>query len=396
MFLKKQNMYPDRIISELQNFKTPYFFYDLDVLRNTLSEVREYALAKDFHVHFALKANNQKRLLNVIKAEGLGADCVSGGEIERAIEAGFSPDEIAFAGVGKSDEEIEIGLKHDIFCFNSESPQELEVLNELAGEQGKKARVALRLNPNVEADTHKYITTGLNENKFGINESDLDEVLERLPKLKNLELIGIHFHIGSQIEKFTPFENLCHKANALNNYIEDKGFKLSVINVGGGFGINYDHPNDNSVPDFKQFFKLFEDNIQLKSHQQLHFELGRSIIGQCGSLITRVLYTKAGKAKNFAIVDAGMTELIRPALYQAKHRIDVLTSDKEEKEYDVVGPICESSDTFRKDVSIPEVQRGDLIAIRSAGAYGEVMRSAYNLREANPSVYSDDIQSFQG
>lgn len=388
-------MYPNNVISALQKFKTPYFFYDLDVLRNTLEEVKKHAISKGYHVHFALKANNQTRILKVIKEAGLGADCVSGGEVQRAIDAGFSPDEIAFAGVGKSDEEIELGLKHDIFCFNCESPQELDVLNELVGKHNKKARVALRLNPNVEADTHKYITTGLNENKFGINESDLDNVLKKFPDLKNLELIGIHFHIGSQIEKFTPFEELCSKANALNNYIEDKGFKLTVINVGGGFGINYDHPNDNAIPDFERFFGLFEANIKLKEHQGLHFELGRSVVGQSGSLITRVLYTKEGRAKNFAIVDAGMTELIRPALYQAKHRVDVLTSEKPEKTYDVVGPICESSDTFRKDISIPEVQRGDLVAIRSAGAYGEVMRSAYNLREANPSVFSDDIEEIE-
>lgn len=384
-------MYPNHVISALQAFKTPYYFYDLDVLRQSLEEVKKHGLSKGYHVHFALKANNQLRLLDIIKEAGLGADCVSGGEITRSLEAGFSPHEIAFAGVGKSNEEIELGLKHNIFCFNSESPQELEVINNLAGKMGKKARIALRLNPNVEADTHKYITTGLSENKFGINESDLDSVLEKLPKLKNLELIGIHFHIGSQIEKFTPFEELCVKANQLNEYIEDRGFTLTVINVGGGFGINYDHPNDNSVPDFERFFNLFSKHIRLKDHQKLHFELGRSIVGQCGSLMTHVLYTKTGQAKNFAIVDAGMTELIRPALYQAKHRIDVLTSQKPEKSYDVVGPICESSDTFRTDISIPEVERGDLIAIRSAGAYGEVMRSAYNLREANPTVYSDEI-----
>jgi diaminopimelate decarboxylase len=384
-------MHPNHVISALQAFKTPYYFYDLDVLRQTLEEVKEHGLSKGYHVHFALKANNQPRLLDIIKEAGLGADCVSGGEISRALEAGFSPHEIAFAGVGKSDEEIELGLKHNIFCFNSESPQELEVINSLAEKMGTKARIALRLNPNVEADTHKYITTGLNENKFGINASDLDAVLQKLPKLANLELIGIHFHIGSQIEKFTPFEELCTKANQLNEFIEERGFTLSVINVGGGFGINYDHPNDNSVPDFKRFFDLFSKNIRLKEHQELHFELGRSIVGQCGSLISHVLFTKSGQAKNFAIVDAGMTELIRPALYQAKHRIDVLTSNKAEKLYDVVGPICESSDTFRTDISIPEVERGDLIAIRSAGAYGEVMRSTYNLREANPSIYSDDL-----
>lgn len=384
-------MFPSEVTDFFKTCKTPFYYYDLDVLQNTLNEIKEHALSKGFHVHFALKANNEPKLLKLIKNAGLGADCVSGGEITRAIETGFSPDEIAFAGVGKSDEEIELGLTHDIFCFNCESPQELEVLNELAQKKGKTARIALRLNPNVEADTHKYITTGLNENKFGINASDLDGVLELLPKLDHLELIGIHFHIGSQIQKFTPFEELCRKANSLNDYIEEKGFTLSVINVGGGFGINYEHPNDHSVPDFKRFFGLFEQNIKLKQHQHLHFELGRSVIGQCGSLITKVLYTKYGQTKNFAIVDAGMTELIRPALYQAAHRIDVLTNSNAEETYDVVGPICESSDTFRKDVSISRVERGDLIAIRSAGAYGEVMRSAYNLRTANPSVYSDEI-----
>lgn len=384
-------MFPSEVTDSFRGLKTPFYYYDMDVLDATLNEINKHGISKGFHVHFALKANNQFKILEKIKKAGLGADCVSGGEIQRAIDSGFSSDEIAFAGVGKSDEEIELGLKHDIFCFNCESPQEIIVLNELAGKQNKTARVALRLNPNVEADTHKYITTGLKENKFGINASDLDAVLEILPTLGNVQLIGIHFHIGSQIEKLTPFKKLCEKANALNEYIENKGFKLSVINVGGGFGINYEHPNTDSVPDFEHFFELFEQNINLKEHQQLHFELGRSVVGQCGSLITTVLFTKYGQTKNFAIVDAGMTELIRPALYQAAHRIDVLTSSREEEKYDVVGPICESSDTFRKDISIPKVERGDLIAIRSAGAYGEVMRSAYNLRDANPTVYSDEI-----
>lgn len=384
-------MFPSEVTDFFRTQKTPFYYYDLEVLDTTLEEIKKHGLSKGYHVHFALKANNQPRILNRIKEAGLGADCVSGGEVQRAIDSGFSASEIAFAGVGKSDEEIKLGLKHDIFCFNCESRQELEVIDELAGEMGKTANIALRLNPNVEADTHRYITTGLNENKFGINASELDDVLDRLPDLKNLKLIGIHFHIGSQIENFTPFEELCARANMLNDHVEKRGFELSVINVGGGFGINYAHPNDNAIPDFERFFGLFEDRIKLKDHQQLHFELGRSVVGQCGSLITRVLYTKYGETKNFAIVDAGMTELIRPALYQAAHRIDVLTSTKREKTYDVVGPICESSDTFRTDISIPEVERGDLIAVRSAGAYGEVMRSAYNLREANPSVYSDEI-----
>lgn len=384
-------MFPNQVVDSFRGLKTPFYYYDLDVLKATLSEIKTHGIDRGYHIHYALKANPKQYLLQVIKEAGLGADCVSGGEIECAIEAGFSPSEIAFAGVGKSDEDILTALKHDIFCFNCESPQELEVIDALAKTVRKKARIALRLNPNVNAETHKYITTGLNENKFGINEEDLDSVLEKLPELSNLELTGIHFHIGSQIEKFTPFEQLCAKANELNDYIESKGFALTVINVGGGFGINYSNPNEKAVPDFKGFFELFDAHIKLKPHQNLHFELGRSVVGQSGSLITKVLYTKEGRTKNFAIVDAGMTELIRPALYQALHEVDVLTSNLPFKKYDVVGPICESSDIFRKDIEIPEVQRGDIIAIRSCGAYGEVMKSTYNLRPPIASIFSDDL-----
>ncbi|MFV1883441.1 MAG: diaminopimelate decarboxylase [Balneola sp.] len=386
-------MFPNQVVDSFRGLKTPFYYYDLDVLKRTLSEIKKHGIDRGYHIHYALKANPKQYLLEIIREAGLGADCVSGGEIECAIEAGFSPSEIAFAGVGKSDEDILTALKHDIFCFNCESPQELEVIDALAKTVGKKGRVALRLNPNVNAETHKYITTGLNENKFGINEEDLDTVLEKLPTLTNLDLIGIHFHIGSQIEKFTPFEQLCAKANELNEYIESKGFKLTVINVGGGFGINYSHPSERAVPDFEGFFKLFDTLIKLKPHQNLHFELGRSVVGQSGSLITKVLYTKEGRTKNFAIVDAGMTELIRPALYQALHEVDVLTSNLPLKKYDVVGPICESSDVFRKDIDIPEVQRGDIIAIRSCGAYGEVMKSTYNLRPSIASIFSDDLGS---
>ncbi len=384
-------MFPNQVVDSFRGLKTPFYYYDLDVLKSTLSEIKKHGLKRGYHIHYALKANHQLHVLEIIKEAGLGADCVSGGEINRALEAGFEASQIAFAGVGKSDDEILVALENDIFCFNCESPQELEVINSLAGKMGTKARIALRLNPNVNADTHHYITTGLNENKFGINEEDLDSVLNQLPELSNLELIGIHFHIGSQIEKLTPFEQLCEKANQLNNYIESKGYELTVINVGGGFGINYHHPNENSIPDFDGFFELFDQHINLKPHQKLHFELGRSVIGQSGSLITKVLYTKEGRTKNFAVVDAGMTELIRPALYQALHQIDVLTSELPPKKYDVVGPICESSDTFRKDIEIPEVRRGDIVAIRSCGAYGEVMKSTYNLRPQIASVFSDDL-----
>lgn len=379
-------------INALKQLKTPFYFYDLDLLRNTLQQIKKHGLSKGYHVHFALKANNQFRVLDEILKAGLGADCVSGGEVQRALDAGFTPEQVVFAGVGKRDEEIELGLKHNIFCFNCESPQELEVINELAGKENKTARVALRLNPNVDANTHKYITTGLDENKFGINEEDLEGVLEQLPNLKNIELIGIHFHIGSQIENYEPFRKLCERANHINNRLEEAGFKLDVINVGGGFGIDYSEPSKNPIPNFERYFGLFEEHIQLKPHQELHFELGRSIIGQSGSLISRVLYTKKGREKTFAIIDAGMTELIRPALYQASHEIEVLINNsKETSVYDVVGPICESSDTFRTDIELPTIERGDLLAILSAGAYGEVMKSNYNLRGEVGAIFSDDL-----
>lgn len=384
-------MFTKKVITAFQQDTTPFYYYDLELLRATLEEIKKHGLSKGYHIHYALKANHQPRLLEEIRLAGLSADCVSGGEIQRALDCGFSPSQIAFAGVGKRDSEIRLGLENDIFCFNVESGQELHVINDLAGESDKVARVALRLNPNVNANTHKYITTGLQENKFGINEQDLEQILLDLPAMENVKLIGIHFHIGSQIEEFEPFKELCDRANQLNNRFEDAGFKLEVINVGGGFGIDYSNPDSKAIPDFEYYFNLFEQHIQLKPHQSLHFELGRSIVGQCGSLITQVLFTKTGREKTFAVVDTGMTELIRPALYQAIHEIDVLTSELPIQKYDVVGPICESSDTFRKDLELPELERGDLLAIRSTGAYGEVMKSQYNLRQGIHSVFSDDL-----
>lgn len=382
---------------QLDSFKdrtTPFYFYDLNLFRKTLDQIKEHGVSKGYHVHYALKANSHPRILAEVIKAGLSADCVSGGEVERAIECGFSPDKIAFAGVGKRDIEIEIGLDNNIQCFNVESVQELEVINELASQNNQIAKIALRINPNVDANTHKYITTGLKENKFGINEKDLPGIFELLPSLNNIELIGIHFHIGSQIEELEPFKKLCLRANELNEYFESKGFKLSIINVGGGFGINYSSPNGGGIPDFKKFFGTFERFIKLKSHQQLHFELGRSVVGQSGSLITRVLYTKTGIEKNFAIIDAGMTELIRPALYQAKHEIQIISdqSGRPNKQYDIVGPICESSDVFRTDYEIPELKRGDILAIRSCGAYGEVMKSQYNLRHEIGTAFSDEME----
>lgn len=375
-------------IKKFEGLKTPFYYYQLPLLEETLELLTSEAKKYNFHVHYALKANANNSILEKINTYGLGADCVSGNEIIKAKEYNFSSNKIVFAGVGKSDEEINIALDNDIFCLNCESIPEMEVINELAKKKDKIAPIALRINPNVNAKTHHYITTGLEENKFGINLWELENVLKSLDQLTNINLIGLHFHIGSQITDLSVFKGLCLRVNEIQEWFYNRKIIVEHINVGGGLGIDYENPETNKIPDFTTFFKLFKDVLQLRPNQQVHFELGRAIVAQCGYLITQVLYVKRGIKTNFTIVDAGMTELIRPALYQATHKITNITSkSKQTQRYDVVGPICESSDCFAKALDLPETQRGDLIAIHSAGAYGEVMTSAYNLRTKVEAYY---------
>lgn len=378
-------------INKLRELQTPFYFYNTDLLRDTLALIRAEADRYGFHVHYAVKANANHKILSIIRENGLGADCVSGGEIKASLAAGFPAKKIVFAGVGKADWEINLGLDNDIFCFNVESAAELEVINELAGAKNKVASVALRINPEVDAHTHAYITTGLKENKFGINLSQLDSVLDLFETLKNVKLIGLHFHIGSQITDLTSFQSLCSRVTEIQENMARRRILVENLNFGGGLGIDYHHPNHLPIPDFKEYFAIFHKHIKLRPEQQVHFEPGRSVVGQCGTLITKVLYVKEGASKNFAIVDAGFTELIRPALYQAYHRIENLTSDEAEEVYDVVGPICESSDSFGKSVDLNKVRRGDLIALRSAGAYGEIMASQYNCRQLPKAYFSDTL-----
>lgn len=378
-------------IAAFQSQQTPFYYYDLDLLQRTLEEIKAQAPEPHFHVHYAMKACVNPAVLKTICEAGLGADCVSGGEIEAALAAGIPPERIVYAGVGKADWEIKLGLHNDIYCFNAESEAELEVINALAAEMGKTARIALRVNPNVDAHTHHYITTGLDENKFGIDLSQVGQVAVLVKRLPNLKLVGLHFHIGSQITDMVPFQNLCVRINKIQEQLADKGIRVSDINVGGGLGINYEHPNHCPIADFEGYFKVFRKHLQLREGQILHFELGRSVVAPCGTLITKVLYVKKGRYKQFVIVDAGMTDLIRPALYQAFHRIENLTSKAPEEIYDVVGPICESTDVFVKDYPMSGTRRGDLLAIRSAGAYGETMASRYNLRKLPASYTSDDL-----
>lgn len=376
---------------KFKHIQTPFYYYDTELLRQTLDVVKKESEQYGYHVHYAVKANANAKLLKIIASYGLGADCVSGNEVHAAVEAGFPASKIVFAGVGKTDSEINLALDYNIFCFNAESIPELEVINELAAAKGKKAGIAIRINPNVDAHTHHYITTGLNENKFGFNMEDIDKVISLISTLKNIELIGIHFHIGSQITDFSSFQDLCVRVNELQDSFDAKGIHLKNINIGGGLGINYEHPNHFPIADFETYFRLFSKNLKLREGQVLHCEPGRSIVAQCGSLITKVTYVKLGSVKKFAIVDAGMTDLIRPALYQAYHRIENITSELKEDTYDVVGPICESSDVFQKDVNLNGTQRGDLIALRSAGAYGEIMASRYNLRNLPVGYLSEEL-----
>lgn len=375
-------MFSTKDITHFANLETPFYYYDLALLQDTLNACAAAAKVYNFHVHYAMKANFNQKVLEKIKATGFGADCVSGGEVKKAIEIGFGRQQVVFAGVGKSDKEINEALDQDIFCFNVESIQELEVINALAAAKGKKAKVAIRINPNVDAHTHHNITTGLDENKFGINSWDLPACAAMLKECAQLEFIGIHFHIGSQITNLDVYKNLCVRVNEFATWFEGRGFLIKVLNVGGGLGIDYHHP-DQQIPDFVAYFKIFDEFLTVRPNQEVHFELGRALVGQCASLISKVLYVKNGKKKNFIILDAGMTELMRPALYQAYHKIENLSKAgaAETVKYDVVGPICESTDCFGKEVELQETERGDLIAIRSTGAYGEVMASHYNLRE---------------
>src|SRR6202000_1255556 len=394
-------MFNTNTIQRFKNLETPFYYYDLGLLRQTLEACKNASDKYGFHVHYAMKANFNPKVLEAIQSYGFGADCVSGNEVKAAIANGFDKGKVVFAGVGKSDKEINLALDADIFCFNVESVQELHIINELAKAKNKTASVAIRINPNVDAHTHHFITTGLDENKFGINIWQLNDVADALRNCDHLKFIGIHFHIGSQITDMEVYKNLCTRINKMQDWFEDHGFQVKVLNTGGGLGVDYHNPDTNAYSDFESYFKVFKQFLNVKPGQEVHFELGRAMVAQCASLISRVLYVKNGQKKNFLILDAGMTELIRPMLYQAYHQIENLSREAGQEKsqisnlksqilnYDVVGPICESTDCFRKDVELPESYRGDLIAIRTAGAYAEVMSSNYNLRDKAESVYSE-------
>jgi len=384
-------MVQNKEIERFKTLETPFYYYDMDLLRETLKRYTDELKKYNYHAHYALKANANARVLSLIKDFGLGADCVSGNEVSLALKTGFSPDKVVYAGVGKSDKEIKTALEGGIFCFNCESIPEIEVINSIAESMGKTVGIALRINPDIDAHTHKYISTGRSQDKFGISPWMFDEVLATIQKSSNINLIGLHFHVGSQITDLNVFSMLCKRVNELQKWFIERGIFIENINLGGGLGIDYVNPDENPVSDFKNYFSIINSNLIVYPGQKIHFEPGRTIVAQCGSLISRVLYVKMGKGKKFAILDAGMNDLIRPALYQASHRVDNLTSKGRMMRYDVVGPICESSDRFGKNLLLPQTKRGDIVAIRSAGAYGQVMAMRYNQKDIAPEYFSENI-----
>ncbi len=383
-------MFNSELIQRLNKLKTPFYFYDLDLLDKTILSLKD-SLELNYNVYYAIKANNNSKIIKLINDHNLGIDAVSGEEINKALNCKINPKKIVFAGVGKTKEEIILAIKKKIYLFNCESFDEVKLIDKISNELNVTTEIAIRLNPNIDSRTHKYIKTGMFDTKFGIQIDHLSDILEKIKNLKNIHLKGYHFHLGSQIDDLNVFVKLSQVSNEINSYLKNNKFNIRDINLGGGLGINYKEPDLNLIPDFRSYFNVFKKNLICFDNQKVHFELGRSIVGQCGSLFSRILYLKKSFNKNFMIIDAGMTELIRPALYNAHHHIDNLSSIEKEIKYDIVGPLCESSDTFAKDYYLNESKLGDLIVIRSSGAYGEVMSSNYNLRKKAIAYYSNDL-----
>ena len=390
--MNDKTMITQQQVEAFGRIETPFYFYDMDLLRQTLDNYKAQLDKYGYHAHYALKANANDRILETIRQYGLGADCVSGNEVKLAVRSGFDPQKVVYAGVGKSDKEIRAALRAGIFSFNCESVPEIRIINDLAAGMGRKAQISLRINPDIDAHTHKYISTGLKENKFGISPWAFGEVADLLAECRNVKFIGLHFHVGSQITELPVFALLCRRVEELQQWFIDHGLPVANLNLGGGLGINYKDPSGDPVAPFEAYFSLIRQHLVVRPGQNVHFEPGRALVAQCGHLISRVLYVKVGKEKKFAILDAGMNDLIRPALYQAWHEIENLSSAGRKMRYDVVGPVCESSDCWGQKRLLAKCTRGDLVAIHSAGAYGQVMAMRYNQRDLARAVYSDDLK----
>ena len=395
-YIRRQNkplsaMITTKAIQAFQQIETPFYYYDMALLRRPLEECSKQAGLYGYKVHYAVKANDDPRILALVRDYGFGVDCVSGGEVKLALDAGFAPEKIVFAGVGKTDREINLALDAGISCFNVESIPELEVIDSLARAKGVQAPVCIRVNPDIDAHTHRYITTGLEENKFGISAWAFDELVEALRAAKNIAFKGLHLHIGSQITIMEPFKLECKRALQIVARFREAGFEVTDLNLGGGLGVDYGAPALNPVPPFEAWFGTVAENLPVGPGQTVHFEPGRALVAQCGYLISRAVFVKKGKDRKFVILDAGMNDLIRPALYGARHNVENLTSRGGMLRYDVVGPVCESSDIWGEGLLLPAASRGDLFAISTAGAYGQVMSMRYNQRPFAKAYYSDEV-----
>ncbi len=384
---------------------TPTFVYSANTIRDHYHRLNEALAPIDHEIAYAVKANSNLAILSLLKEAGASFDIVSGGELFRVVKAGGDPAKCTFAGVGKTREEIEYALELGIHAFNVESEAELTFINKVAGEMGKTAPVSLRINPNVDAKTHKYISTGKSENKFGIDFDLIPQVFERASKMEHLVLKGLQMHIGSQLTTVQPFEDAVAKVAPLAAELKEK-YAIEFFSIGGGIGIIYDQALESGSPKWWESHHASEKPLTAAEYAEklipilkplglkILLEPGRYIVGNAGVLLTRCLYEKKGKAKTFKIVDAGMNDLIRPALYEGHHEIIPLTQSGPVNtvKTDVVGPVCETGDFFCQDRELPDFEEGSLLALMSSGAYGAVMGSTYNSRPLPTEILVDGNQ----
>ncbi len=367
---------------------TPFYLYSKNTLLRHYERLDRSLSGIDHIICYAIKANPTLAICKLLADAGAGADVVSGGELWRALRAGVPPEKIVFNGNGKTAEEINSGLEADILMFNVDSESELMLLNRLAGEMSRKARVSLRVNPDIDPKTHPYISTGLKETKFGVPIENALELYKEATLLPNIEMVGIHKHIGSQIVELSPFVESMERIAGLRDELDRSGIAIQYFDMGGGIGITY---NDENPPSFEEYVNAVRP-ITEDSGRTLIIEPGRVLIGNAGIVVTKVLHVKKSAGKNFIVVDAAMNDLVRPSVYGAYHRIIPVVSHPEHNgtiEADVVGGICESTDFFARGRELPAVEPGELIAIMSAGAYGSAMSSNYNSRPLIAEVMVD-------
>ncbi len=369
-----------------EDIGTPVFVYSKKAIEDKINEYKNAFKSYPTLICYACKANSNLSILKIFNENGFGLDTVSGGEIFKGKLAGFPSDRIVYAGVGKTDEELEFAINEEILSFNVESKEELDVINEIASKLGKKANISIRVNPDVDPKTHPYISTGLKKSKFGIDIEEALDIYKYVKSLKNLNIVGVHCHIGSQIMDISPFKEAVEKVINLINKLKNEGIELQYIDIGGGIGIRY-RPDDNP-PKIEELANLILPIIK-DTKLKLILEPGRSLIGEAGVLISKVLFTKDKGDKHFIIVDTGMNDLARPSIYNAYHHIYPLKLKNEKIKADIVGPICETGDFLALDRYIDNLKRGDYLAIMSAGAYGSSMSSNYNDRPRASEVLVD-------